>query len=661
MLKQNLIKALLITGVATITMMPFTAAFAETKKVDKGATWVVDKTTSLTGLTIADGATVKAPEGSNVTLTVDNIGTPVKAGDYKGKIVITVTKEIKMGSAGGGGAPGGGGGAPGGAAPGGSGGGMPGSSAGGAPAGGAGGGMPGGNPPSGSGGGMPGSGAGGAPGGAGAPGGGMPGGEMPGGGAAQEAAHFKAAVYVENGKYVADKSVAAVVAEGKVTDSAAADVKITSSEGKFNGIIVTGDKKSSYSITNPVITLTGNGGDDATGLGDGIVVSGKAEVTIKNAKIKNTGSNRSAVFVSGEGIAHIDDSEIETFSGPKDAASGSFNAGGVMMAGPWLLGITGNVRATNIVESGTAYYTNSHIKSQAWGALSTDGPVKVRLNATRCVVETVESGYGAYSIGDCINTFKACTFNVVDYGVILCDNSTDIFTDGTVVNSKRIGVMMHTGTGGGQLVIDKGSVFNTKDTVIQIKGRGIDIVVNNAKLNTQSGVILQSMANDDPFFTAGMGDSMGAKGYSKDVNATFNNVTLNGDIINSYTAVSPVNVKFENASITGAITTGTARQPLGPKGEKLSLKTPELYYLIGQTINTYEARFQDPFGVSVSLDAKSTWTVGKTSWLTNLAIANGAKVVAPAGYKLTMTVDGVKKEISAGSYKGKIVMTVEKI
>jgi hypothetical protein len=667
-MQKRFINSLATVGITAVCVLLFSAAtaLAETKMVDKGATWVVEKTTSLTGLTIADGATVKAPEGSNVTLSIDGAGAAIKAGDFKGKVVLTVTKEIKMGSASGGapggGAPGGaggaggapGGGMPGGNAPGGAGSGAPGGASGGMPGGSA----PGGGAPGGAGGGMPG---GAAPGGA-APGGmAMPGGEMPGGGAAQEAAHFKAAVYVENGKYVADKSVAAVVAEGKVTDSSAADVKITSSEGKFNGIIVTGDKKSSYSITNPVITLTGNGGDDATGLGDGIVVSGKADVTIKNAKIKNTGANRSAVFVSGEGIAHIDDSDIETFSGPKDDTSGSFNAGGVMMAGPWLLGITGNVRATNIVENGTAYYTNTHIKSQAWGALSTDGPTKIRLYATKCVIEAVESGYGTYSIGDCINTFKACTFNVADYGIILCDNSFDIVTDGTVVNSKRIGVMMHTGTGGGQLTIDKGSVFNTKDTVIQIKGRGIDILVDNAKLNTQSGVILQSMANDDPFFAAGMGDSMGAKGFSKDVNATFKNVALNGDIINSYTAVSPVNVKFENASITGAITTGTAKQPLGPKGEKLSLKTPELYYLIGQTMNTYEAKFQDPFGVSVSLDAKSTWTVGKTSWLTSLSIADGAKVIAPTGYKLTMTVDGVKKGISAGSYKGRIVMTVEKI
>ena len=43
------------------------------------------------------------------------------------------------------------------------------------------------------------------------------------------------------------------------------------------------------------------------------------------------------------------------------------------------------------------------------------------------------------------------------------------------------------------------------------------------------------MANDDPFFTSGRGDSMGAKkGFSKDVNATFKNLSLKGDILNSY-------------------------------------------------------------------------------------------------------------------------------
>ena len=628
-IKERHIKTSAVIGAVAMLVMSFTAC-GKSKNIDAESMWEVAETTTLSELTIGNGGIIKAPEGYNVTLTVDNVGMPIEPGTYKGKVVLSITEEIQIGGMSMGGMPEGGmreGGMPEG-----------GMREGGMPEGGMReggrqeGGMREGGMPEG---GMP---------------GGMPGGSDP----------FKAAVYVEDGKYVAEKSVAAAVATGEVTDTAAENVKITSSEGKFNGIIVTGDSKSSYSIINPVITLTGNGGDDASGLGHGIMASGKAEVTIKNARINNTGANRSAVFVSGEGIVHVDDSEIEVHNGPKDDSSSSFSAGGAMMAGPWLLGITGNVRATNIVESGTAYYTNTHIRSQAWGALSTDGPVKVRLYATNCIIETVESGYGAYAIGDCLDYFSDCTFNVNDYGLILCDNANSTFTDGTVVNSGRIGVMMHTGTGGGLLTIDKGSVFNTKDTVIQVKGRGIDIVVDNAELNSQSGVILQSMANDDPFFTSGQGDSMGAKGFSKDVNATFKNMALKGDIINSYTDTSPVNVTFENATITGAITTGTVQQPLGPNGEDLSMQTPELYYLIGQTINTYCPMFDAPYGVSVSLDAKSAWTVDKTSYLTILTIAEGAVVKAPEGYNLTMMVDGVKKKIGPGTYKGNIILTVEK-
>jgi hypothetical protein len=155
-----------------------------------------------------------------------------------------------------------------------------------------------------------------------------------------------------------------------------------------------------------------------------------------------------------------------------------------------------------------------------------------------------------------------------------------------------------------------------------------------------------------------MGDTMGEQGYNKGVNAVFRNTALDGDIINSYTGVSPVNVTFENASITGAITTGTTEQPLGPKGEKLSLQTSELYYLIGQTINTYCARFEDPFGVSVTLDEASAWVVDQTSYLTHLSIAETGSVSTPAGHKVTMTVNGKATPLDAGTYDGDIVLTV---
>jgi hypothetical protein len=654
-MKDRFIKTLLTVIAITMFMISFTAtgkttlaAAAATKSLDAGSTWVVNETITLTSLTIAKGASIKAPEGYSVTMSVDGVGTAAKAGDYKGKIVLTVTKEIKMGGTSGGA----GGGMPGGAGggmPSGAGGGMP-SGAGGGMPGGAGGGMPGGGMPSG---GMPGGAGGGMPDVA----GGFPGGDAGGGmgdmpGASEitrvTPGPFKAAVYVENGKYIAEKSVTAVVAGGKVTDTAAKDVKITSSEPDFNGIIVTGDSKFTYTITNPVINLNENGGDDATGQGKGILVDGKADVTVNNAKIVNHGANRGAILVKGEGTLHVNDSYIETNNG--------LTKENVSMVVPWTMGLAGNVRSTNVIDSGTVYYTNTHLKSQGWGVLSTDGPKKIRLYATKCLVETVESGYGAFTIGDCIDTFSACTFNVNDIGLIVCDNASGTFTDGTIVNSGRFGVMMHTGTGGGVLTIEKGSIFNTKETTIQVKGRGTNIVIDNAKLNPGNGIIIQNMAIDDPFLAKSF---MGTKGFSRDVNAAFSNMTLKGDIINGDTVASAMDVTFRNATITGAITTAIARHATGPNGEDVDLKHPELYKLIGSVINTF-CDTKEKFGVKVTLDEKSSWVVDKTSYLTGLTIARDANITAPKGYSVTMTVDGAEKPIKAGDYKGKIVLTVKK-
>jgi len=623
--------ALLLTFSAGADMAALAAA-APAKIVDADSTWVVNETTSLSNLTIGRRASIRAPEGFSLTMTVDGIGTPIKYGVYKGKIVLTVTNVITMegrggspggfltggdapsdtpGDAGGGGAPGGAAvNAPAGAAPG-------GAAAGGAPAG--------------------------------------------GGGPGRSSKPFRAAVYIENGKYVAEKSVAAAVAGGKVTDTSAKDLKITSNEGYFNGIIVTGKSRSSYSIINPVINLSENGGDDFSGLGAAITVNGKAEVTIDGARIRGSGYNRSAVIVSGEAVVHVNNSDIEVDSGilNEDPVSTLGIDNKTMLVGPWLMGMFGRNRATNVMQSATVYYNNCHIKSREWGCLSTDGPTKIRLFATNCLIETVQSGYGSYSIGDSINTFSGCTFNVVDYGLILCNMGSGILTDGCVVNSKKIGVMMHDGTGGSNLTIDKGTVLNTKSTVIQIKGsRGASIVVDNAKLNTEKGIILQTMPNDDP----DMQDKnivTGSEGNTRDVNATFSNMTLNGDIVNGFTASGSVNVVFKNAVITGAITTATAEHPL-MNGEKITMETPEYYYFIGEVKNIFGAKSEDPHGVSVSLDSGSKWIVDRTSYITSLTIDNGAAVTAREGCKVTMTVDGAAKEIKSGTYKGQIVLTVTK-
>jgi len=603
-------------------------AFAETKKIADGSTWVVDKTTPLTELFVGKGASIKPPEGCTLTMTIDGTETSVDAGSYKGNIVLTVAEAIVVNK------------------------------------------------------------------------------ESFG---TKSKYSFRAAIDVEDGAVVEKRSVMAAVSGGKVTNASAKDVTIKSAGDNFNGIYVrtgeTNKKPFSYSIENLKVSFKGNGGDDFAGYGAAVAVSGYADVTVKNARIITDGVIRSAIFAGDNATLHVNDSYIETGSPelPKNVTG--------MMSVPWVLGLTGTCRSTMATGSATAYYKNTHIRAKAWGALSTDSVQNVKLTATNCIIETIDSGYGAYADGSSVDTFSGCTFNVKDYALIMTQGS-GVFTDRTVVNSQRFGVMSHSGRGNEKLVIDKGSVFNTGEAAIQLKSSAPEIFVDNATFNSKNGIILQAMENDDPLAGGsgggmpGVGSGGGAMGGvalggapggnatsggmpqggmpqaggmpqqggmpggaggggSSDIHATFKNTTLNGDIITSMTKLGDVIVSFENVTITGSITTATWKSQAKIEGVDVasfgafSRDAYKYAYLIGEGTKTYCAT-DDKYGIKVSLDGKSKWIVDKTSFLTELTIARGAAVAALQGSKVIMTVDGVEKPIGTGIYKGKIVMKIVK-
>ena len=63
-------------------------------------------------------------------------------------------------------------------------------------------------------------------------------------------------------------------------------------------------------------------------------------------------------------------------------------------------------------------------------------------------------------------------------------------------------------------------------------------------------------------------------------------------------------------------------------------------------------------GVVLSLDKESVWTVTGTSYLTALVLEEGAKVVPADGHTLTMLVDGKETPIAPGTYRGHITMLI---
>lgn len=484
--------------------------------------------------------------------------------------------------------------------------------------------------------------------------------------------HYRAALYVDNGRVVGSKSVSSAAVGGSVTNSAADNIIIRSTEPLFNGIVVDGNSK--YVINNPVIELTGNGGNDFAGFGAAIMSTGRADVTVNNARIINRGAIRTAIFVGGDSTMRVNNSMIETTNGVLPSDYRFTVEVGRMMEVPWMLGLKGNVRATNLVANGTVYYTNSYIRTQGWGALSTDDARRVRMYVKNSLIETVDSGYGAYSIGDSIDTFSGSVLNVADIGVILAGPGSAVFTDGSVVNSRRFGVMMHSGRGGSLLTIEKGSIFNTQSTAIQIKGRGGTVAVDASFLRANNGILLQAMPNDDPYMKKMMaggpivgmqgpggstgapagpppGDDGGMSSGSPDVVGTFSNVSLVGDMYNARTAEGDMSLMFKHAVITGALSISTVKPTKGQE------PTAETYYLIGDVTNTLGAT-GDKNGLGVTLDASSQWVVTKTSYLTRLDIQPGAKVTGIDGRSVSMSIDGRTVPVTPGKYTGNIVVTL---
>lgn len=475
--------------------------------------------------------------------------------------------------------------------------------------------------------------------------------------------HFRAAAYVQDGALVPAKSVMAalspqaVVGEGLLSNAA-----ITSHGERFNGIVVAG--RGAYRIDHPVIDFTGNGGNDFAGFGAGIMATDNADVTIDRPIIRTTGAIRTALFVGGNATVHVNDAEIEVRNGtlPPDY---KFTVDmGKMMEVPWMLGLSGNVRATNLVANGTVYYNRSHIRAQGWGAVSTDDSVHVRMYVNDSLIETVDSGYGCYSIGDSIDTFTHSIVRAADVGCIMAAQGSVVFTDGTLVESGRFGVMMHSGEGGGTLRIDKGSHLRARETAIEVKGIGTTVVVDDATIQAGNGVILQSMDNDDPFMKAIMrgeipaGMSAPPPGVaaadktgpapSPDVVATFRNTALVGNFFNARSKNSAMILRFANATLTGQIATSTAAATLGKE------PTAATYREIGRVTNT--AGFvAGSAGVEVVLDAGSRWTVAGPSYLRALTLAPGARLESVRG-KATMQVDGKIVPIRPGTYRGAIIL-----
>ena len=361
--------------------------------------------------------------------------------------------------------------------------------------------------------------------------------------------------------------------------NSAKNIKITSHGECFNGVLATDGL---YTITGLKLSFNGNGRSDFVGYGAGVLATGEdTTLVLDKANISTTGVVRTAAVADEGANLVVKNSSIAVHEGVLPDEYEPTMDQLQMRSVPWVLGLSGNARATNLCGTDTvASYINSTVKAEGWGVLSTDDCTNPQLNVINSRVEiTGEDGYGTYAIGNATERFLGATFDVATYvtvarggnlyigdsaRAVVSQLNTDfnlgltarelagIRPRKTTLHSDRFGIMFH---GGPNVVeIGGGTTFNTGEALFLDKGQQCDITVDGAqgaKLNAKNGIIFQLMDDDDagPVFPAGVfsnayvepttdpvDDTLKDPTVAQDgVDALVNlaNITLRGDLYNA--------------------------------------------------------------------------------------------------------------------------------
>lgn len=521
---------------------------------------------------------------------------------------------------------------------------------------------------------------------------------------------FRQAVYVDANGVDESKSVPSDVRGGSVSHTGAHDITLLSDGESFNGVYVTGG--ATYELKRPRIAFDGNGRCDFIGYGASVVGTGEGTtLVLDGAVIKNQGVVRTAVIADATANVIVKNSTIHCADGDHvpdeypDTGSGDTR---YMITVPWMLGISGNVRATNLLGASTrATYINSSVSSEKWGALSVDGGSNCTLTAINTrIANTGGEGYGSYAIGGVTEHFLGCTYDVGDYALIHWGASahygdstreavaalneslelglTKSELRGLPVKSTKIdaGRFMVLWYAAGSVAIDGGTQVNTGETTFMCKAVAAAVTVDGsggARLNPGNGVIFQLMDTDRPSsvtvtgkpwktemlgtYTEPTGSAVKSSTWdtttaqATDATASFTDIDLSGDFYNSVLGGGNASLQGQNlvldftrSTVTGVISASTAKH-------RVSTITMAEYREISEVTNTPGAVVNN--GVVVTLGSRSTWTVTGTSYLSSLTLADTASVRGPRGRKVRLTVDGTATEIKPGTtYTGALTLSV---
>ncbi|MFT4210319.1 MAG: hypothetical protein QM626_00470 [Microbacterium sp.] len=513
---------------------------------------------------------------------------------------------------------------------------------------------------------------------------------------------IRQALYVDADGIDQEKSVSSAISGGNVDANAARNVTIRSTGEAFNGIWVDGG--ATYSIQAPRIELQGNGRNDFIGYGAAITGTGASYLTVDAATVENRGVVRTAVIADGGSTVVVKNSVLTVHDGTPPAEYENTGDTNFMMTCPWLLGMYGTVRATNLLGTGTkAAYVNSQVTTETWGALSVDGGsdcTLVALNTT--ATNTGDDGYGTYGIGNVTEHLLGVTFDVATYATILWAPNSVHYGDSardavaalndslglglsgnelqaltprsSVITSRKFGFMWQST---GELLLDGGTQVTTALSTFVSKASASTVVVNgrNVSLKPGNGIVYQLMDNDNPGGVDAV-DKPWSREYtasyveptdsitkstsfdpttasSADATGTFTGATLNGNFYNGVRGGGYKDLQGQNLVLSFTDTTVTGVLSATTTTHRESPINFDNYRQLGVIDNTVSPVVNN--GVIVTLDGRSQWRVTGTSYLSKLVVGADARVVGAR----RVTVDGTDTTITPGStYTGAITITV---
>lgn len=367
---------------------------------------------------------------------------------------------------------------------------------------------------------------------------------------------YHAALFVDETGVVDSKSATEAMTEGTYDGEKAEGVKIEANDPSFNGIIVAGGVD--YTISGADIQMITDGDGlqscDFSGKGTAITSFGEGtKLTVADSNIEVAGVAAMAFFADSGSTMTIRNSTFHSAGGTLHDGYKNSPSQNTMVAPPWILGIMGSSRATNLEGNNTTMNViDSAASAGKWAVLSTDSGSNMKLNVVNTTMEltgadyemqadgtykdadgdpnpyTKKSGYGTYTIGNADENFYGVTMDVGTYANIFTGGSatytnleagktyelmdangevSEVYEatedKNTVINSDTFGFMAHQGSN--TLTVENGTEVYSNYASLLVKDPQGTVTMNinsGSTLTSANGILLQILDNDDS--TTGM-------------------------------------------------------------------------------------------------------------------------------------------------------------